>query len=127
MFDLKFYYCTHCGNIAIKAVDKAPALKCCGEDMVELVAGSVDAATEKHVPVIEQDGSVVTVTVGEVEHPMEEDHFIQFICLDTTAGYQFCKLEPGMKPQATFALADGVEAKAAYEHCNKHGLWAAQA
>lgn len=127
MFDLKFYYCTHCGNIAIKAVDNGPALKCCGEDMVELVAGSVDAATEKHVPVVERDGAVVKVTVGEVEHPMEEDHFIQFICLDTTAGYQVRALEPGDKPQAVFALADGVEPKAAYEHCNKHGLWAAQA
>lgn len=127
MYELKFYYCTHCGNIAIKAVDNGPALKCCGETMVELVPGSVDAATEKHVPVIEADGATVTVKVGEVAHPMEEDHYIEFICLATTAGYQVAPLKPGDAPQATFALPEGVEAVAAYEHCNKHGLWVAKA
>ena len=127
MFNLKFYYCTHCGNIAVKSVDAGVPLVCCGEKMVQLVPGSVDAAQEKHVPVICQDGATVTVKVGEVDHPMQEDHFIQFIALETTAGLQLAKLAPGDAPVATFALAEGVSAVAAYEHCNKHGLWAAQA
>lgn len=127
MFTLKFYYCTHCGNVVVKAADHKAPLTCCGEKMVELVPGSTDAATEKHVPVIAGDGKLVTVFVGEAAHPMEEDHYIEFIALETTAGVQLARLAPGDVPQATFALADGVSVVAAFEHCTKHGLWVAEA
>lgn len=127
MVDLKFYYCEKCGDIAVKAVDCGCGLQCCGSEMRELVANTVDAAAEKHVPVIARDGQTVTVSVGEVEHPMEEDHYIQFICLHTTRGTQMMRLRPGDKPQAVFALPEGADPLEAFEHCNKHGLWAAQA
>lgn len=95
--------------------------------MTELVAGAVDAAKEKHVPVIAKDGNLVTVTVGSVEHPMIPEHYIQFIILETSAGYQKKDLKPGEKPAATFALAPGETAVAAYEYCSLHGLWKAEA
>ena len=127
MVDIKFFRCDKCGNIVTKLVDSGAPLSCCGQPMTELVPKTVDAATEKHVPVIAVEGNVVTVTVGEVEHPMEEDHYIQFIMLHTTKGTQTVRLQPGDKPQATFVLADGVEPVEAFEYCNKHGLWSAKA
>ena len=126
MFNLKFYYCTHCKNIAVKAVDKGVPMMCCGEKMVELAPGSVDAATEKHVPVATVSGNTVAVEVGEVAHPMDDDHSILFIALETTAGFQLARLAPGEPPEASFALADGTRAVAAYAYCDKHGLWAAE-
>lgn len=100
---------------------------CCGEKMSELVPGSVDAATEKHVPVISVEGNKVTVTVGEVEHPMAEEHFIEWIALETQEGNQRKELKPGSKPQAVFMLAETDKAVAAYAYCNLHGLWKGEA
>ena len=98
---------------------------CCGEKMSELVPGSVHAATEKHVPVISVEGNKVTVTVGEVEHPMAEEHFIEWIALETQEGNQRKELKPGQEPKVTFAVAPGDKPLAAYEYCNLHGLWKA--
>ena len=78
--DVKFYKCMHCGNIAVKVFDAGVPLVCCGEKMVELVADSQDAALEKHVPAVEVEGNKVVVNVGSVDHPMLEEHWIQFIC-----------------------------------------------
>ena len=124
---MKFYICKHCGNIIAFAEDKGVPVVCCGEKMSELVPGSVDAAQEKHVPVIEVDGNLVTVTVGSVEHPMLEEHHIAWIALETKEGNQRKPLPVGGKPQATFALTEGDEVVAAYEYCNLHGLWKAEA
>ena len=77
--DVKFYKCMHCGNIAVKVFDAGVPLVCCGEKMVELVADSQDAALEKHVPAVEVEGNKVVVNVGSVDHPMLEEHWIQFI------------------------------------------------
>lgn len=91
----------------------------------ELVANTVDAAFEKHVPVIEHSGDSVTVYVGSVAHPMLEEHYIEFIVLQTATGYQIKHLKPGEKPEAHFAVTEPVVA--AYEYCNLHGLWMAKA
>ncbi|MBQ9871956.1 MAG: desulfoferrodoxin [Eubacterium sp.] len=91
----------------------------------ELIPNTTDAANEKHVPVIETSGSEVTVTVGSVEHPMMEAHFIQWIIIETATGYQKKVLKPGEKPVAVFQSAEPVIA--AYEYCNLHGLWKAEA
>ena len=123
---LEFYKCVHCGNVAIKAYDRKPPLSCCGEKMVLLKANTEDAAQEKHVPVVKVEGSRVDVAVGSVAHPMEEDHFITMIVLETRKGYQVAPLAPAQEPKATFALAAGDEPMAAYEYCNKHGLWKAE-
>ena len=120
---MKFYKCTKCGQI-LEAVDsKCDGITCCGEPVKELKANTSDGALEKHVPVVEIKGSKVTVKVGSVEHPMQDDHWIQFIEIETTKGVQRKILNPGEKPEATFEL-NGEEFVKAYEFCNKHGLWA---
>lgn len=89
----------------------------------ELIANTVDAAQEKHVPVIEVAGDTVTVKVGSVEHPMLDAHYIEFIVLVTEGGMQMKWLKPGMKPEATFKTID--KPVSAFEYCNLHGLWKA--
>ena len=122
---MKFYICNHCKNIIIKVKDSGVPVVCCGEKMSEIVANTTDAAFEKHVPAVTVDGSKVTVSVGSVAHPMIPEHYIQFILLETTNGYQVKNLKPGEAPVAEFILADGESAVAAYEYCNLHCLWKA--
>lgn len=122
---LKFYKCMHCGNVVVKLYDKGVPVMCCGEKMVELEANSEDAATEKHVPVVNVEGNVVNVVVGEVEHPMTEEHLIALIVLETQKGFQVAQLSADDAPKATFAVAEGDAPVAVYEYCNLHGLWVA--
>ena len=120
---MKFYVCEHCGNIIIKVKDSKVPVFCCGEKMKELVPGSTDAATEKHVPVVTVSGNKVNVVVGSVEHPMLDVHYIEWIILETTKGFHKYDLKPGEKPSAEFVLTEGEEVVCAYEYCNLHGLW----
>ena len=120
---MKYYVCERCGNIIEFAVDKGVPVMCCGTKMVELVPGTSDAAQEKHVPVAEVNGDKVTVCVGEVEHPMSEEHFIGWIAIETKKGSQKVNLNCTGAPKAEFLLADGDEFVAAYAYCNLHGLW----
>ena len=119
---MKFYKCDACGSVLL-AEDPAA---CCVEGMTELVPNTTDAAGEKHVPVIAAAGDKVNVKVGAVEHPMLDAHYITFIVLETTNGFQKKNLKPGEKPEAEFVLAEGEKAVAAYEYCNLHGLWKAE-
>ena len=121
----KFYICKHCGNIVAMIRDCGVPVKCCGENMQEIVPGTTDAAQEKHVPVWRTEGSQVTVSVGAVEHPMTPEHYIEWICLQTKQGSQHKKLEPSDKPQACFALCEGDTVEAVYAFCNLHSLWKA--
>ena len=123
---IEFYVCEHCGNVAVKVVDSGVPLVCCGERMVKLEAGSVDASKEKHVPAVKVEGNVVSVVVGEVEHPMTPEHYIQMICLVTEKGYQVAPLASDAEPKAVFAVAEGDAPVAVYEYCNLHGLWVAE-
>lgn len=123
---MKFYRCAHCGNIVAYIHDSGVRAVCCGEEMKELIPNTTDAAGEKHVPVISVDGRTVTVTVGSVEHPMLDVHYIEWIMLETKQGRQRKALKPGDKPAAVFALVPGDEVLAAYEYCNLHGLWKAE-
>ena len=122
---MKFYVCEHCGNLITFVHSAGVPDMCCGQKMTELVPGTTDAAVEKHVPVAKTEGGQVTVTVGEVEHPMLPEHFIEWIALETQQGCQLKYLKPGEKPQAVFALADGDQVAAVYAYCNLHGLWKA--
>ena len=122
---MKFYKCSHCGNIIAYVEDKGPKVICCGEEMNELVPKTADSAVEKHVPVVEVEGNLVKVTVGSTLHPMAEEHFIQWIALETEQGNQRKTLKPGQEPTVTFALVPGDKVVAAYEYCNLHGLWKA--
>lgn len=121
----KFFICKHCGNIVGMIKDSGVNIKCCGENMEELVPGVVDASTEKHIPVITVDGNTVKVVVGTIIHPMQPDHKIEWIYLQTNQGGQrkcLCKKE---SPEAVFALAEGEEPVAVYAYCDLHGLWKA--
>jgi desulfoferrodoxin ferrous iron-binding domain len=91
----------------------------------ELTANTVDAVREKHVPVIENAGYEVTVTVGDVIHPMTDAHYIMWIAIETKEGFQIKHLTPDMTPTASFHLTEGDTLIAAYEYCNLHGLWKA--
>ena len=118
---LQVYKCDVCGNIVEVLHEAQGELVCCGEPMKLLVEGAVDAAREKHVPVIEKSADGVTVKVGSAPHPMEEKHYIEWIEIiaDGKAYRQF--LKPGAAPEATFKIeAQGVTAR---EYCNIHGLW----
>ena len=123
---MKFYKCARCGNIIAYLNDSGVKVRCCGEEMQPLEANTSDGAGEKHVPVIKVEGNLVTVTVGSVEHPMLEKHYIVWILLETKQGRQRKLLKPGEKPEAVFALTEGDEVVAAYEYCNLHGLWKAE-
>ncbi len=91
----------------------------------ELIANTTDGAYEKHVPVIEQHGDHVTVKVGSITHPMLPEHYIEWIILETATGFQKKDLTPNDKPEADFAVTEPI--LAAYEYCNLHGLWKAEA
>jgi len=120
---LEVYKCDACGNIVEVLFGGAGELVCCGSPMARLVENTVDAAKEKHVPVIEKVPGGVKVKVGSVAHPMEEKHYIVWIevIADGKSYVQF--LNPGDAPEATF----NVEAAqiTAREYCNLHGLWKA--
>jgi superoxide reductase len=122
---MTLFKCEHCGNIIAYLKDSGVRVQCCGEEMKPLVPNTTDAAGEKHVPVIAVDGTTVTVTVGAVEHPMLDAHYIEWILLETKEGRQRKTLKPGEKPVAVFSLTAGDEVVAAYEYCNLHGLWKA--
>lgn len=124
---MKFYRCEHCGNIIDFLDASGVQVVCCGDKMKELIPGTSDGAAEKHVPVITMDGAKVTVMVGEVAHPMLEEHHIEWIVLETKKGSQRVYLDPKGEPKAEFMLTDGDEVVAAYEYCNIHGLWMAKA
>jgi len=119
----RFFICRHCGNIIAYVKESGVKVVCCGEPMQELIPGTTDASLEKHVPVITVEGNIVTVTVGSAIHPMTNEHYIEWISLETEQGNQRKELKPGETPTAVFALADGDRPVAAYEHCNLHGLW----
>lgn len=119
----KFYICEHCGNIITKIDDKGVPVMCCGEKMKELVPGTSDASLEKHVPVWAEENGTVRVRIGEAEHPMVPEHYIQWVYLQTNMGGQLRYLKPGEKPEAVFALAAGEKPEAVFAYCNLHSLW----
>ncbi|MGI6030636.1 MAG: desulfoferrodoxin family protein [Eubacteriales bacterium] len=122
---MKFYVCSHCGNMIVFMKSAGVPVMCCGQKMDEVIPGTVDAAVEKHVPVVSVNGRDVLVKVGAVEHPMQEEHYIEWIVVETKNGFQKKSLKPGEKPEASFALAEGDAVEAVYAYCNLHGLWKA--
>jgi superoxide reductase len=120
---LQVYKCEMCGNIVEVLHAGAGELVCCGAPMKNFVENTVDAAQEKHVPVIEKTANGFKVKVGSVPHPMEEKHYIEWIELiaDGKAYREF--LQPGQAPEASFEIR--AEKVMAREYCNLHGLWKA--
>ena len=107
MAEVKFYKCTKCANLFVKVIE-GPC-----------------TATEKHVPFVTREGGKIIAKVGEVDHPMLDAHYIQFVALATDDRIEIKKLHPGEAPVAEFAC-DGAENVTVYEYCNLHGLWKAE-
>jgi len=134
MIELKqVYKCGVCGNIVEVLHVGGGELVCCKKPMILQAENSVDAATEKHVPVIEKSGDIVVVKVGEVPHPMTEEHYIEWIEFTMSDGKTVKTfLKPGDKPEVKLCdcsedkCACG-EVRSARAYCNLHGLWSAQA
>lgn len=115
------YKCPLCGNIVQVLHTGAGELVCCGQPMELMTENTVDAAQEKHIPVVEKTDNGYKVTVGSVAHPMEEKHWIEWIELVTDSAVYRVDLQAGDAPEAVFcAEADAVTARA---YCNLHGLW----
>ncbi len=117
------YKCNVCGNIVEVVNVGGGELVCCGQPMEHLVENTVDAAKEKHVPVIEKTDTGVKVKVGSVPHPMQDDHYITWIEVIADGRAYRKYLKPGDAPEAEFQIqAEGLTAR---EFCNLHGLWKA--
>lgn len=123
MSEKKFYICRHCGKIVGVINDTAPSLICCGDKMQLLKPNTTEAAGEKHVPVVTVEGNKVSVKVGEVAHPMTEEHYIMWIYLETEKGGQRKALKPGEAPEAHFLVTDDDAPVGVFAYCNLHGLW----
>ena len=121
--EMKFYRCKHCGQIIAKVKNSNVPIICCGEPMSEIVPSSTDAAVEKHVPLVNKQGNKVVVKVGSVEHPMVNEHYIEWVALQSKSGNQRKSLKPGDKPEVCFYIAEDDEIVCAYAYCNLHSLW----
>lgn len=117
----KIYKCKKCGNVVEVLHAGGGTLACCGESMQELTENTVEASKEKHIPVLTSISGGFKVSVGSIEHPMEEKHYIEWIELVTPTGVLRKHLKPGEKPEAIFLT----EEKDVYarEFCNLHGVW----
>ncbi len=121
----KFYICRHCGNLAGMIHSSGVSMVCCGEPMKALVPNTTEAAGEKHLPIVHVEDGAVHVNVGAIDHPMAEEHYIEWIYLETENGGQRKVLKPGEVPEATFCIGDD-KPVAVYAYCNLHGLWMAE-
>lgn len=120
---LGIYKCETCGNIVEVVHEGAGELVCCGSPMRHFVENTVDAAREKHIPVVERNGDGFTVKVGSVPHPMEEKHYIEWIELIADGRTYRRFLSPGQAAEAVFTVEAGQVT--IREYCNLHGLWKA--
>ena len=120
---LEVYKCEICGNIVEVLHGGGGELVCCGKPMALLKENTVDAAKEKHVPVVEKTATGVNVKVGSVAHPMEEKHYIEWIEVVANGKVYRQFLNPGEAPEATFDV--DAESVTAREYCNLHGHWKA--
>ena len=117
----EIYKCNVCGNIVEVLHTGVGRLVCCGELMVLQKENTVEGVGEKHIPVVDRQGSEAVVTVGAVEHPMEEKHYIEWIEIIEDGVVRRKNLNPGDKPQVTFCVkSDNITVRA---YCNVHGLW----
>ena len=118
--NVKFYKCPICGNIVGLIEGNIQNIRCCGREMEEMIANSVDASVEKHVPVYEKVEDELVVKVGEVEHPMEKEHYIMWIAQVTENKTTRVRLYPEQGIEVRFKYIPG---SILYAYCNKHGLW----
>ncbi|MBQ8590531.1 MAG: desulfoferrodoxin [Firmicutes bacterium] len=126
MKHVEFYECEICGNVMVKLVDGGVTPQCCGSSMEMMKVKKGDSGKEKHTPVVLINEERVTVNVGEIAHPMEEDHFIGFAVLENGCGFDVKELKTKGYPVAQFLLNEDETAGRVYAWCNQHGLWEAE-
>ncbi len=119
------YKCPACGNVVEVLTVGGGELICCGEPMILQTENTVDASVEKHLPIVEREENEITVVVGEVEHPMDEDHYIEWIEVITDKKVYRQNLKPTDKPIAKFQISADAEI-VVRAYCNLHGLWKSQ-
>lgn len=122
MNEKTFFRCKHCGNFVELIHNTGVPIICCGEPMEELLANTVEASTEKHIPEVSVKERLVHAKVGSVAHPMTEEHHIEFIYLKTKNGAQRRCLEVGTEASVMFAVLEDTPTEV-YAYCNLHGLW----
>lgn len=117
------FFCNKCGNIVeiSKGIDEVPL--CCGEVMYKLTPRTAGASIEKHTPLYKVEGRKVIVSVGEISHPMEMEHYIEWVVLKTKHGNQKALLRPGDNPTVQFTIDENDKVISVYSYCNVHGLW----
>ena len=120
---LALYLCSVCGKITLTVQDGEGTLVCCDQPMTRMEEKVSDAGKEKHLPVIEKTPAGIRVKVGEIPHPMEPEHFIQWIEVIGDNFLYTASLKPGEKPEKEFCLPGG-NVRKVRAYCNKHGLWA---
>lgn len=120
---MEFLKCKHCGNIIAYVKNTGVKVSCCGEYLDVLIAKDADVGQEKHVPIYHREGNVLVVNIGDVEHPMSEEHYIEWVALVTKSGNQRKMLQPSTKPEVRFLVNEDDEILELYAYCNLHGLW----
>lgn len=120
---VKFFRCSVCGKVVYVLDETVTPMICCEKKMTELIPNSHDAVVEKHCPVCNVSEGKVHVFVGELTHPMNDEHYIEWICLVTDAGVMFKFLKPEMEPMACFCIGKLEKIKGVYAFCNIHMLW----
>ena len=119
----KFFLCKLCGNLVALVESAGVPLFCCGEMMMELSPNTADAAKEKHIPTVKVSGSEVYVEVGSVSHPMQPEHHIPWIYLQTEKGGQRKHLAVPGEAKTRFIMTDDDKPLVVFSYCNLHGLW----
>lgn len=123
MKELIFYRCSICGNLICMINDSGVTPTCCGTEMEAVTANTADAAAEKHVPCISRDGNKVMIAVGDLPHPMTQEHFIEWVILQTNRGTYSRRLHPENIPEVCFRIRSTECPVRVYAWCNLHGLW----
>lgn len=121
---MKFYRCNTCGQIFMTIKDRKITPTCCGTSMEEIIPHTDETGlNEKHIPVFKMDENKVYVKIGEIPHPMVEEHYIEWVLLVTNKGSQRKELKPGQSPRVDFFLEPDEYVKEIYAYCNIHSLW----
>lgn len=121
--EIKFFKCEVCGNMVGLIKSGGGTLTCCNQPMKELVANTVEASQEKHIPVAKRENGKIIVEVGSVAHPMTPEHYIEWIAVVSDSGTERIALTPNHPPRAVFCDKENVDV---YAYCNLHGLWKAE-
>ncbi len=122
---MRFYKCQTCGQMVMKIKNTGASLICCGKPMLEIepMTSKDEMMNEKHIPEYAYLNNVLRVWVGEIPHPMTDEHYIEWILVETNKGYHMKKLKVDRSAEATFKLEEDEKPLAIYTYCNIHSLW----